>query len=267
VMGLYEGYADHFDDHLTKSLKYKTPDLLRAMLLALEPMCGTGSADAHDGSCSSGDGGSGGTRWLRCLDLGCGTGLSGVVLRSLSDFLEGVDLSPAMVEKARERDIYDHLCDGECPDTMPTPVPMLMPMRREDPSYIQVTPFLAGELVATVRERANDGLCYDLLVACDVLVYLGDLGPLFDQATRVVPTGGIFAFTVEEAGGLGGGEGGKSDSGWRITPTGRYIHSQQYLRDVAAASGFRVRRMESSVLRRQKGVDVKGLLVVLEYVS
>ena len=188
-------------------------------------------------------------------------------MRSLSGFLEGVDLSPAMVEKARERDIYDHLCDGECPDTIPTPVPMPMPMRREDPSYIQVTPFLAGELVATVRERANDGLCYDLLVACDVLVYLGDLGPLFDQATRVVPTGGIFAFTVEEAGGLGGGEGGKSGSGWRITPTGRYIHSQQYLRDVAAASGFSVRRMESSVLRRQKGVDVKGLLVVLEYAS
>ena len=149
VMGLYEGYADHFDDHLTKSLKYKTPDLLRAMLLALEPTSGPGSAGARDGSCSSGGdvsgvGGDGGARWLRCLDLGCGTGLSGVVLRSLSGFLEGVDLSPAMVEKARERDIYDHLSDGECPDTMPVPVPVPMPvpvpvpvpvpmpMRRED---------------------------------------------------------------------------------------------------------------------------------------
>ena len=124
--------------------------------------------------------------------------------------------------------------------------------------------------MATVRERADDGLSYDLLVACDVLVYLGDLGPLFDQATRVVPTGGIFAFTVEEAGIIGGeegGKGGKGASGWQITPTGRYVHSQQYLRDVAGASGFSVRRMESSVLRRQKGVGVMGLLVVLEYVS
>ena len=33
---------------------------------------------------------------------------------------------------------------------------------------------------------------------------------------------------------------------------------------VAEAAGFAVVRMESSVLRRQKGRDVEGLLVVLE---
>ena len=38
----------------------------------------------------------------------------------------------------------------------------------------------------------------------------------------------------------------------------------RYLRSVSDSFGFVVRRMESSVLRRQKGRDVEGLLVVLE---
>mmetsp|Transcript_17052 Transcript_17052/g.30901 ORF Transcript_17052/g.30901 Transcript_17052/m.30901 type:complete len:131 (-) Transcript_17052:21-413(-) len=66
-----------------------------------------------------------------------------------------------------------------------------------------------------------------------------------------------------DAADAGGGSGG----GRQITPTGRYVHSRQYLRDVAVSSGFIVVRMESSVLRRQKGEDVRGLLVVLHAAS
>ena len=44
-----------------------------------------------------------GREQLAILDLGCGTGLAGAVFKPLAARLDGVDLSPAMIEKARAR--------------------------------------------------------------------------------------------------------------------------------------------------------------------
>ena len=52
-------------------------------------------------------------RWRRCVDLGCGTGLMGPLLRPHTGCLCGVDLSQGMVQKARERGCYDELDVGE----------------------------------------------------------------------------------------------------------------------------------------------------------
>ncbi|MBF0584555.1 MAG: tetratricopeptide repeat protein [Magnetococcales bacterium] len=43
------------------------------------------------------------------LDAGCGTGKVGVLVRDLAKRLDGVDLSFSMLEKAREKDVYDHI--------------------------------------------------------------------------------------------------------------------------------------------------------------
>ena len=48
---------------------------------------------------------------LDVLDIGCGTGLCGPLLRPLARLLVGIDLSPKMVDKARERGVYDGLPD------------------------------------------------------------------------------------------------------------------------------------------------------------
>ena len=77
---------------------------------------------------------------LRVLDLGCGTGLSGLNLKPWAAHLTGVDLSPEMAEKARARAIYDRLEVAE----------------------------LTGWL-------AQNQDYYDLIVACDTLIYFGDL--------------------------------------------------------------------------------------------
>ena len=37
------------------------------------------------------------------IDLGCGTGLTGVALKNPRNSLTGIDISPAMLEKAREK--------------------------------------------------------------------------------------------------------------------------------------------------------------------
>ena len=84
IAGLFDRYAPHFDAHLVGKLEYHAPELMAA---ALERV--------WDG------------KPVDILDLGCGTGLCGVLLRKMAATLAGVDLSPAMIDKARERGVYD----------------------------------------------------------------------------------------------------------------------------------------------------------------
>ena len=51
--------------------------------------------------------------WTRAADLGCGTGLSGLAFIDIVEELVGVDLSPEMIEKAKQRRIYHELHVGE----------------------------------------------------------------------------------------------------------------------------------------------------------
>lgn len=86
VVGLFDGYAEKFDQHLTGTLNYRGPELLAA---ALERLGLPGG--------------------LQVLDLGCGTGLCGPWLRPLARRLVGIDLSPKMLALARQRSLYDEL--------------------------------------------------------------------------------------------------------------------------------------------------------------
>ena len=48
------------------------------------------------------------------LDYGCGTGLSGLALKSVGFAqIDGTDISPEMLAKAEAREIYQHLWQGE----------------------------------------------------------------------------------------------------------------------------------------------------------
>ena len=151
VRALFDEYAVRFDRHLTRSLHYRGPALLhdavrRAASLRLRPFA-FGTA----------------------LDLGCGTGLAGEAFRPECRVLSGVDLSPAMVEKARRKNLYDELAVAD----------------------------LAGWMAAR-----PDGAA-DLVLAADVFVYLGDLGRVFSETARVLAADGLFAFTVQAHGGQG----------------------------------------------------------------
>ncbi|HEX9174165.1 MAG TPA: tetratricopeptide repeat protein [Telluria sp.] len=139
VKALFDQYAGHFDEHLSGVLDYQTPAVLGAALartLAGEP----------------GD----------TLDLGCGTGLCAPYLRPYSRSLTGVDLSNKMLDKARERGLYDRL---ECTD---------------------IAKFLAA--------GTDD---FDLIVAADVFVYFGDLAPIFSLVHSALRPNGCFCFSVE----------------------------------------------------------------------
>ncbi|QCG98641.1 tetratricopeptide repeat protein [Azospirillum sp. TSA2s] len=204
VRALFDRYADRFDQDLVGKLGYAAPELLRSAVDRVTP----------------------GAAGLRILDLGCGTGLAGVAFKPLASRLAGVDLSPRMVEKARQRRLYDELTVGDVVEAM---------------------------------ERAPGG--WDLLVAADVLVYIGDLAPVFAAAARALPPGGRFAATVER---LPGEPASLTGGSFVLGATRRYAHAKHYVRATAEAAGFLIRLMEPCSPRREKGIPVPGLLFVVE---
>lgn len=152
------------------------------------------------------------------VDLGCGTGLCAPLLRPLARRLVGVDLSGGMLERARATGHYDQLDEAE--------------------------------LVAWLR---GSGERFDAALSCDVLIYLGDLAPLFAAVQAVLKPGGIFAFSVE-----------RSDSEEILLRlTRRYAHSRGYLERLAAEHGFEQLSITDAVLRQDDERPVEGLLVAL----
>jgi predicted TPR repeat methyltransferase len=159
-----------------------------------------------------------GVKDAEVVDLGCGTGLCAPYLRPYARRLTGVDLSPKMLEKARARGLYDELA---CMD---------------------IVAWLAA-LRAPV----------DLIVAADVLVYLGDLDALFSHAARSLKPGGLFCFSVEA------GEG----EGFTLRSSQRYAHALPYLERLASAQGLALLEAERQSLRRDGGAEVAGFIVTL----
>jgi predicted TPR repeat methyltransferase len=200
VRRLFDNYSGYFDEHLVRKLEYRGPEIL------LEGLSGWLHARISP-------------QGLDILDLGCGTGLCGVVLRRFARRLHGVDLSGRMLAKAARRQVYDIL-------------------RQE-------------ELIAFMEACAER---YDLIVAGDVFVYVGDLEPVFTAAARLLRPSGGFAFTVERHAG----------EGFRLGDSGRYFHSRDYLVDLAGDYGFSVLRMEEVSTRREAKKPTEGLMVVLQ---
>lgn len=140
IKNLFDNYAGYFDKHLTETLRYKTPQLLRELTHKF--------LSAH----------------IKILDLGCGTGLSGAAFHDLADKLVGIDLSPRMLAKAKEKNIYDDLFEANILDAL-----------------------------------QNQTTKYDLVISIDTLVYFGDLTPIFENVKKVLTEKGIFAFSIESS--------------------------------------------------------------------
>lgn len=146
VRTLFDQYAPRFDRALA-DLSYSAPELLRT------------TVTAH------------GARFGAMLDLGCGTGLAGAAFRPHVDWLVGVDLSPKMVEAARQKGLYDRLVVAE------------------------IGEFLTGEI--------ENAAAFHLVIAADVFAYVPDLPAMVASIARVLAPGGLLGFTVETHDGEG----------------------------------------------------------------
>ncbi len=152
-------------------------------------------------------------RELSILDLGCGTGLGGCRLKPRAAHLVGIDLSAEMIEQARKRNIYDRL------------------------EVAEVTDWLG---------RTNES--FDLIVACDTLIYFGDLRQVIAPAQRLLKPGGVIAFSLERA----------DRPPYRLTDSGRYAHHIEHIEEVAADLGLQSNCREA-FLRMEYGEEVTAL--------
>lgn len=105
------------------------------------------------------------------------------------------------------------------------------------------------ELVAAlVAERGS----YDLIVAADVLIYFGELGDLLAAAAGALRLDGLLAVTLE-----------RHDGGAPLLqPSGRYAHSECYLRETADSAGLEVLELRRCELRTEAGTPVPGLVAI-----
>jgi predicted TPR repeat methyltransferase len=149
MRALFDDYSSYYDAAMVEGLGYRGHLHLRTLAQRVLPRL---------------------TAPCRILDLGSGTGLVGDAFKDLASGgrLDGVDLSPRMIDAARKRAIYDDLILGD----------------------------LETVLAAT-------GPSYDLILAADTMVYFGDLGPTFSGAAKRLVPGGFYLFAVESMTGNG----------------------------------------------------------------
>ncbi|MGV7210364.1 tetratricopeptide repeat protein [Oxalobacteraceae bacterium A2-2] len=203
VQSTFDRFASSFDQVLA-GLGYRAPAI-----------CGALAADLLGAPQAA----------LDVLDAGCGTGLCAPILQPYARTLDGVDLSPKMLEQAKLRGGYRRLEEAE------------------------LTAWLAAHPAS-----------YDLVVSADTLCYFGALDEALAAAAAALRPGGHLVFTLEE---LRAAEAvADADAApYRLNPHGRYSHSEAYARDALARAGLSVLELRREVLRTELDAPVAGLAV------
>jgi predicted TPR repeat methyltransferase len=242
VRATFDDFAESFDRNL-EELGYRAPQLLFDAVTrsgALQPGRVRGQdtqlADSQPGRVREQDTQTAGLQSpgrIDVLDIGCGTGLCGPLLRPMARRLVGVDLSPNMLSKAAARAVYDQL------------------------NCAELTQWLA-----------ECGQQFGLAVAADVLCYFGDLSAAFANVRAVLAPGGCFACSLEaqpgSAGPLSAGSVAESSAPepFVLLPHGRYQHDRKYVEASLAAAGLDIVSISNETLRHERQHAVVGLVIV-----
>lgn len=209
VEGVFDNYAENFDTHLQNGLKYDIPSKLVAFVARRVELP---------------------SRQWTVLDLGCGTGLSGLAFAPSSRQLVGVDLSSKMLEKAAARGIYQRLEHSD----------LLTMMQAEQPSS------------------------YDAIIATDVFIYVGKLDEIMAAAKQLLVPGGMVAFSIETNDTFVDGAGSSAaNSEYQLQKSGRYSHNPQYIARLASLNGFNTVEMEDVQIRLDAEKPIVGKMVLL----
>jgi predicted TPR repeat methyltransferase len=152
------------------------------------------------------------SKFAKTIDLGCGTGLSGNGLSETSEHLSGIDISENMILKADELDVYDNLYAGDI-----------------------------VEVLNAVQEN------FDLFVALDVLIYVGDVESIFKTVHKYSNPESIFVFSTEI----------QEESGYSLLSSSRYSHSDSYIMNQASGK-FVLIKSKDTVIRKEGNNLIHG---------
>ncbi|HRQ57818.1 MAG TPA: methyltransferase domain-containing protein [Azoarcus taiwanensis] len=140
VSSMFDKLADVYDMHVLRSFRYRLPKDVADRILELHP-----------------------DRKLNLLDLGCGTGLLGLMLQRIDGAMIGVDASLKMIEKAAGHGFYNRFHHVDLMEALETTPESL----------------------------------YEAVAALDVFIYVGDLSRAISNAYRILTPGGRFFFSCE----------------------------------------------------------------------
>lgn len=141
VRDIFDNYSDHYEESLVKNLQYNVPEQLRKHFNQLPNVP---------------------ARFSHGIDLGCGTGLSGIAFNDIITILDGVDLSEKMLALAKEKQIYHSLVVGNISDAL-----------------------------------KGTNSTYDFAIAADVFAYFGNLHETFRLLSACTSPGSVFCFSTE----------------------------------------------------------------------
>jgi predicted TPR repeat methyltransferase len=158
------------------------------------------------------------SKFAKTIDLGCGTGLSGNGLSDISEHLSGIDISENMISKADELDVYDNLYTGDI-----------------------------VEVLNTVQEN------FDLFVALDVLIYVGDVESIFKTVHKYSNPESIFVFSTEI----------QEEGGYSLLPSSRYSHSDNYIMNQASGK-FVLIKSKDTVIRKEGNHLIHGKIYIFK---
>ncbi|MCF6281991.1 MAG: tetratricopeptide repeat protein [Candidatus Polarisedimenticolaceae bacterium] len=197
VASIFDELSTSFEQHLCE-LGYEIPALIYQSLI---------EQTSED------------VQFKHMLDMGCGTGLAGPLFSKHAVQLDGVDLSPKMVELARAKEVYSQL--------------------------------ETADLIGYLQQSEDK---YDLLLATDVFVYLGDLHPVFKAVTESAQAGAWFLFSIELCEG----------DDYQLCATGRYAQSAAYIERLAKEFGFSIKAEQDVTVREEQGKAVPGKIYLLQ---
>ena len=143
---------------------------------------------------------------LHMADLGCGTGLLDYPWRGVAAEITGIDLCPAMLDQARAAKVVDKALFER----------------------------LLEEDLLALPEDAILPRSFNLALCIDTAQFMGELGGFMARVSRMLKPGGLFAITAEPLG---------TPAGYAVNPAnGRFGHHPEYIKRIAAQSGFELKR-------------------------
>ena len=136
----------------------------------------------------------------------------------IRDSLSGIDISENMVSKANELNIYDNLYTGDIVETL-----------------------------NSIQEN------FDLFVALDVLIYVGDVESIFKTIHKHSNHESVFVFSIEI----------QEKNGYSLLPSSRYSHSDSYIMNHTSGK-FVLIKSEDIVLRKEGNNLINGKIYIFK---
>lgn len=160
---------------------------------------------------------------MRILDAGCGTGLCGDFLKKYARRwqLYGVDISEKMLEIAKRKKVYDKLLQAD---------------------------------IETCLPRKHN--FFDLIVATDVLTYIGNLEKVIGHFKELLREDGYLIFTVSKN--------YVDEADYYLHDSGRFLHHRRYIEKLLANNHFRLKKIAENFLRNEGDNQVMGYVIVAE---